>query len=157
MRAPYRYDFVGSFLRPTVLKEARKQYEQGKIKAQELREVEDVCIKQLVEKQKKAGYHFITDGEFRRTWWHMDFFWGLNGIEKATTQDGLHFHGETTRAESAKIVGKISGTNHPFVEDFKYVKQFEEEGIELQSGSHSGSRFVEVLELDVAFVVREFV
>ena len=132
MRAPYRYDFVGSFLRPTVLKEARKQYEQGKIKAQELREVEDVCIKQLVEKQKKAGYHFITDGEFRRTWWHMDFFWGLNGIEKATTQDGLHFHGETTRAESAKIVGKISGTNHPFVEDFKYVKQFEEEGIEVK-------------------------
>lgn len=60
------------------------------------------------------------------------FFWGLNGIEKVDTKDGLHFHGETTKNQSAKIVSKISGTNHPFVEDFKFVKQFEEEGIEVK-------------------------
>ena len=101
MRAPYRYDYVGSFLRPEKLKEARKQYENQEIEYTALKKVEDECITQLVTKQKQAGYHFITDGEFRRTWWHMDFFWGLNGIEKVNTKEGLHFHGETTRNESA--------------------------------------------------------
>ena len=129
MHAPYRYDYVGSFLRPAELKSARKDFEEGKITAEQLKEVEDRCVTDLVSKQKAAGYHFITDGEFRRTWWHMDFFWGLNGIEKVSTKDGLHFHGETTRAESAAITGKISGTGHPFVEHFKFVKQFEEEGV----------------------------
>lgn len=132
MRAPYRYDYVGSFLRPEALKEARSKFENGIIDAVALKKVEDACIIDLVKKQKQAGYHFITDGEFRRTWWHMDFFWGLNGIEKVDTKDGLHFHGETTKNQSAKIVSKISGTNHPFVEDFKFVKQFEEEGIEVK-------------------------
>ena len=132
MRVPYRYDYVGSFLRPEKLKEARKQYENKEIEYVSLKKVEDECITELVTKQKQAGYHFITDGEFRRTWWHMDFFWGLNGIEKGNTIDGLHFHGETTRNESARITGKISGKGHPFVEDFKFVKQFEEEGVEVK-------------------------
>ena len=132
MRAPYRYDYVGSFLRPEKLKEARKQFENKEIEYVALKKVEDECITELVTKQKQAGYHFITDGEFRRTWWHMDFFWGLNGIEKVNTKDGLHFHGETTRNESARITGKISGKGHPFVEDFKFVKQFEEEGVEVK-------------------------
>ena len=132
MRVPYRYDYVGSFLRPEKLKEARKQYENKEIEYVSLKKVEDECITELVTKQKQAGYHFITDGEFRRTWWHMDFFWGLNGIEKVNTIDGLHFHGETTRNESARITGKISGKGHPFVEDFKFVKQFEEEGVEVK-------------------------
>ena len=132
MRAPYRYDYVGSFLRPEKLKEARKQFENKEIEYVTLKKVEDECITELVTKQKQAGYHFITDGEFRRTWWHMDFFWGLNGIEKVNTKDGLHFHGETTRNESARITGKISGKAHPFVEDFKFVKQFEEEGVEVK-------------------------
>ena len=132
MRAPFRYDYVGSFLRPEKLKEARKQFENKEIEYVALKKVEDECITELVTKQKQAGYHFITDGEFRRTWWHMDFFWGLNGIEKVNTKDGLHFHGETTRNESARITGKISGKGHPFVEDFKFVKQFEEEGVEVK-------------------------
>ena len=132
MRVPYRYDYVGSFLRPEKLKEARKQFENKEIDYIALKKVEDECITELVTRQKQAGYHFITDGEFRRTWWHMDFFWGLNGIEKVNTIDGLHFHGETTRNESARITGKISGKAHPFVEDFKFVKQFEEEGVEVK-------------------------
>lgn len=76
MRAPYRYDYVGSFLRPEALKEARSKFENGIIDAAALKKVEDACITDLVKKQKQAGYHFITDGEFRRTWWHMDFFLG---------------------------------------------------------------------------------
>ena len=125
--APFRYDYVGSFLRPAVLKEAREKFNHGEITAAELKEVEDACILDLIAKQKTAGYHVITDGEFRRSWWHMDFFWGLNGIEKRNTADGLHFHDEVTKAETAVITGKISGENHPFVEHYKFVKAQEDE------------------------------
>ncbi len=126
MNTPFRYDYVGSFLRPGKLKAARNGYQKGVITAEELREVEDECIRELISKQKELGYQVITDGEFRRSWWHLDFFWGLNGIEKAATRDGLHFHDEVTKAESAVITGKITGDNHPFVEHFRFVKQFED-------------------------------
>ena len=124
--APFRYDYVGSFLRPAKLKKAREAYTLGKLTADELKKVEDECIAELIGKQKAAGYHVITDGEFRRSWWHMDFFWGLNGIEKRNTADGLHFHDEVTKAETAVITGKISGENHPFVEHYRFVKSFED-------------------------------
>ncbi len=127
MHTPFRYDYVGSFLRPGELKAARAAYEKGNITATELKDVEDKCITELIRNIKKIGYHVITDGEFRRAWWHLDFFWGLNGIEKVNTSDGLHFHGETTRNHSAVITGKISGENHLFIEHFKFVKQFEDE------------------------------
>ncbi len=124
---PFRFDYVGSFLRPAELKKARADYEAGRITKEELKKVEDECILELIAKQKKAGYHVITDGEFRRAWWHMDFFWGLNGIEKHASADGLHFHGETTKAETAVITGPISGKNHPFIEHYKFVKAQEDE------------------------------
>jgi vitamin-B12 independent methionine synthase family protein len=79
---PFRYDYVGSFLRPEVLKEARANRNAKKISREELRKVEDACITDLIEKQKALGYHVITDGEFRRSYWHLDFMWGLNGIEE---------------------------------------------------------------------------
>ena len=72
---PFRYDYVGSFLRPDYLKKARADFEAGTITAEELKKVEDTAITDLVEKQKKAGYHVITDGEFRRATWHLDFMW----------------------------------------------------------------------------------
>ncbi len=125
--APFRFDYVGSFLRPQELKDARAAFEKGSITAEELKAVEDACILDLISKQKQAGYHVITDGEFRRAWWHMDFFWGLNGIEKRKTADGLHFHDEVTKAETAVITGRISGENHPFVEHFRFVKAQEDE------------------------------
>ncbi|MBQ6222127.1 MAG: 5-methyltetrahydropteroyltriglutamate--homocysteine S-methyltransferase [Solobacterium sp.] len=125
--APFRYDYVGSFLRPQKLKEAREQYFNHKITYEQLKEVEDACIIDLVQKQKNAGFHGITDGEFRRSWWHMDFFWGLNGIEKRSTAKGLQFHGEMTKAETAVITGRISGENHPFIEHFRFVKALEDE------------------------------
>ena len=127
MQTPFRYDYVGSFLRPDKLKAAREGFNRGTITADQLREVEDECITKLISKLKSLGYHVITDGEFRRSWWHMDFFWGLNGIEKRNTADGLHFHGDVTKAETAVITGKISGENHPFVDHFRFVRQFEDE------------------------------
>lgn len=124
---PFRYDYVGSFLRPERLKDARKTFEAGTLSAAGLKEVEDQEITALVEKQKKAGYPVITDGEFRRAYWHLDFMWGLHGIQHIELDHGYYFHGEETTHGSAIVIGKISGENHPFVDHFRFVKQFEDE------------------------------
>lgn len=92
-----------------------------------MEEVENEAIRDLVEKQKAAGYHVITDGEFRRSYWHLDFMWGLNGVEHIELDHGYFFHGEETTHGSVAVSGKISGEGHPFVEHFKFVKQFEDE------------------------------
>ena len=126
--SPFRFDIVGSFLRPDVLHQARHDFNDGVIGADELRAVEDEAIRDLVAKQKAAGLHVITDGEFRRSYWHLDFMWGLNGIERATARQGYMFHDEETTADTAVVKGKISGENHPFVEHFKFVKALEEDG-----------------------------
>lgn len=126
--APFRADVVGSFLRPDVLKQARADFAAGVIDAGALRAVEDEAIRDLVAKQKAAGLHVITDGEFRRSYWHLDFMWGLAGIERRTSRTGYQFHDEETTADTAVVTGKISGENHPFVEHFKFVKALEEEG-----------------------------
>lgn len=126
--APFRADVVGSFLRPDVLKQARADFAAGVIDAGTLRAVEDEAIRDLVAKQKAAGLHVITDGEFRRSYWHLDFMWGLQGIERRTSRTGYQFHDEETTADTAVVTGKISGENHPFVEHFKFVKALEEDG-----------------------------
>ena len=120
--APFRCDIVGSFLRPDVLKQARADFDAGVIDAAQLRTVEDVAIRNLVTKQKAAGLKVVTDGEFRRSYWHLDFMWGLGGIERRTSREGYRFHDEETTADTAVVVGPISGENHPFVEHFKFVQ-----------------------------------
>ncbi|MDO5141722.1 MAG: 5-methyltetrahydropteroyltriglutamate--homocysteine S-methyltransferase [Eubacteriales bacterium] len=127
LKAPFRADFVGSFLRPAAIKQARADRAAGKITDEQLRAVEDACITELIGQQKAAGYPVITDGEFRRSYWHLDFMWGLQGIEQTTLDHGYFFHGEETTPGSIKLVGKIGGEGHPFVEHFKFVKQFEDE------------------------------
>lgn len=129
LHAPFRADIVGSFLRPDELKEARAQHAAGHITAAELRAVEDRLITELIKKQKAHGLHVITDGEFRRSYWHLDFMWGLNGVEHIELDHGYQFHGEETTHGSLRLTGKISGENHPFVKDFEFVKQQEEEGV----------------------------
>lgn len=126
--APFRADVVGSFLRPDVLKQARADFAADVIDEATLRAVEDEAIRDLVAKQKAAGLHVITDGEFRRSYWHLDFMWGLQGIERRVSRSGYQFHDEETTADTAVVTGKISGENHPFVEHFKFVKALEEEG-----------------------------
>ncbi len=119
--APFRADVVGSFLRPDVLKRARADFEAGVIDAAALRAVEDVAIRDLVAKQTAHGLTTVTDGEFRRSYWHLDFMWGLNGIERRTAREGYQFHDEETTADTSVVVGPISGENHPFVEHFTFV------------------------------------
>lgn len=123
MKTPFRYDFVGSFLRPQRLKDARKDFENGAISQEKLTAVEDDCIKELVAKIKELGYHVITDGEFRRSTWHLDFMWGFEGIEHCKTVDGnTTFDAEAAMIDDTYMVGKISVKDHPFVEHFKFVK-----------------------------------
>ena len=125
--APFRADIVGSFLRPQAVKDARAAYVAGKLDASGLTAVADDAIRHLVAKQKAAGLQVITDGEFRRSYWHLDFMWGLNGVERRTSRTGYMFHDEETTADTAVVTGSISGENHPFVEHFKFVKALEGE------------------------------
>ena len=127
LRSPFRYDFVGSFLRPQAIKTARAEFKAGKITREQLTAVENEQITLLIEKQKRAGYHAITDGEFRRSYWHLDFMWGFAGIDEIELDHGYYFQGEETTHGSIRVSGKISGENHPFVEHYKFVKQFEDE------------------------------
>ena len=123
-----RTNFVGSFLRPEKLKEARKQFDNGNIGYEELKKVEDESITELIIKTKNLGYNVITDGEFGRATWHLDFMWGFDGVGNTPTKTGLPFHGEDAMADDTYLVGKVGiKGEHPFVEHFKFVKQFEDE------------------------------
>lgn len=121
LHAPFKADIVGSFLRPQYLHDARRQFAKGQIDAEQLKAVEDKAIIELVEKQKAAGLTGITDGEYRRSWWHLDFMWGLNGVARKTISKGYIFADVETRPESAELTGKISGEGHPFIEHFKFL------------------------------------
>jgi 5-methyltetrahydropteroyltriglutamate--homocysteine methyltransferase len=125
--APFRADVVGSYLRPDELKQARADYAAGIIDAAGLKAVEDRLITDLVAKQKAAGLHVITDGEFRRGWWHFDFMWGFNGVDHVAAAHRVAFHDEVTPADTATVTGKLDGHDHPFVEHFKFVRQFEDD------------------------------
>ena len=115
LQEPFRYDYVGSFLRTEELKKATTQY------------IVNEEIAKLVAKQKELGYHVITDGEFRRTYWHLDFMWGFEGVAHEQTGSGVQFDGELASLEDTYLVGKIKAKKHPFVEYFRYLKQFEDE------------------------------
>lgn len=115
---PYRYDIVGSFLRTDEIKAARKQLEQGEITANQLCELENNEIAKLVQTQKEMGLQAVTDGEFRRSWWHLDFFLGIQGTQKISLNPGTGSKEGTRRAESFKITGKIAFQHHPMVGQF---------------------------------------
>jgi 5-methyltetrahydropteroyltriglutamate--homocysteine methyltransferase len=121
---PFRADHVGSLLRPPALKEARAKRERNEITAEALRAVEDREIENAIKKQQQIGLKLATDGEFRRSWWHFDFFRGLAGVTFYTTDHGIQFHGVQTKAETIKIDGKIGFSNHPMLEHFKFLKAY---------------------------------
>lgn len=127
INVPFRYDNVGSFLRPVALKEAKAKFKEGLISQEELDEVINQCIVDVVKKQKEAGYHVISDGEFRRSFWHLDFMWGFEGVDHKETLGGVKFNDEIAVLDDTFLVGKIKAKAHPFVEYFKFLKQFEDE------------------------------
>lgn len=127
--APFRADIVGSFLRPDVIKEARAKFQNQEISSNELKRIEDEEIIKLVKKQKELGLKAVTDGEFRRSWWHLDFMWGLDGVEKRVLEAGYKFNGLETRAETATLTGKIDFSNHPMVEHYKFLRSISGEDV----------------------------
>ena len=123
---PFRYDFVGSFLRPEYLKKARADYE--------------------------AGYHVITDGEFRRATWHLDFMWAFDGVGHSKTETGLPFHGEAAMIDDTYVTGKISyKKNHSFVEHFKFVKALEDENTVAKLTIPAPAQFLEQMIMPFAW------
>jgi 5-methyltetrahydropteroyltriglutamate--homocysteine methyltransferase len=120
-RPPFRADHVGSLLRPTALREARAKRAKGEISAADLTAIEDREIERVIRKQEDVGLRSITDGEFRRSWWHLDFLWGLDGVERNVMDTGIAFAAVTTRNEGVKVTGKLGFSGHPMIEHFKYV------------------------------------
>ncbi|EKK5221518.1 cobalamin-independent methionine synthase II family protein [Cronobacter sakazakii] len=120
--APFRADIVGSFLRPDAIKQARQQFAAGEIDAAHLRKIEDDAIRHAVEQQCACGLHVVTDGEFRRAWWHLDFFGSLQGVELVEVNQGIQFNGIQTKAQSVRVTGKVAFGDHPMLEDFRFLK-----------------------------------
>ena len=121
--APYRADEVGSLLRSAPLKAARARRARGEIAAAELKAVEDEEIRKIVAKQEEVGLKLATDGEFRRTWWQLDFFEGLTGIESYQAEKGYVFKGIETPARAIRVTGKVDfPDDHPFLEHFRFLK-----------------------------------
>ena len=121
--APFRADEVGSLLRTAPLKEARTKREKGEITAEQLIAVEDEEIRKIIRKQEEMGLKLATDGEFRRAWWHFDFFWKLEGCERVVLDHGIHFKGIDTKPESVRVTSKLDfPADHPMIEHFKFLK-----------------------------------
>ena len=127
LQTPFRYDLVGSFLRPESVKKAKADYAAGKITKDALDQILDDAVRDIVAKQKAAGFHVITDGEYRRTYWHLDFMWDFEGVAHEQTGGGVQFDAEMAAMEDVYLVGKVKAKPHPFVEYFKFLTQFEDE------------------------------
>ncbi len=120
---PFRADIVGSFLRPEAVSSARARFAAGELDAAELRAVEDEAITALVARQAQTGLRVATDGEFRRSWWHFDFFGMLDGVEVVELDHGIQFQGVQTRPRGLKIDGPVGfPDDHPMLEHFRFLK-----------------------------------
>ena len=124
-KAPFRLDHVGSFLRPERLKEARAKFNAGEINAEELERVENEEIIALIEKEKELGLKSVTDGEFRRAFWHLDFLENLEGVELVEVDHfSIQFKDKDVKPKTLRIVGKVDfSEKHPFVKHFKFLKE----------------------------------
>ena len=122
-KPPFRADQVGSLLRSAPVKEARTGRATGEVSVAQLKAVEDIEIAKLVAKQESIGLQGVTDGEFRRSWWHYDFLAALDGVELVSVAQGLQFKGTTTKAEGLHVHGKIDfSPSHPMLDHFRFLK-----------------------------------
>ena len=126
MPAPFRADHVGSLLRPPELKQAREAYKAKRISAAELRDIEDRSIRGAVAMQEAAGLQSVTDGEFRRAFWHVDFLTGFDGIAATQGQYALKFRGEggaQSETRSMMVVnGKVRRSRPVAVDHFRFLE-----------------------------------
>jgi 5-methyltetrahydropteroyltriglutamate--homocysteine methyltransferase len=120
---PFRADHVGSLLRPAAIKEARARRERGEIGAAEFKAVEDREIEKIIRKQEAIGLKLATDGEFRRAWWHFDFYGMLDGVALRDVASGIQFQGVRTKAQAPHITGPLGfPASHPMLEHFRFLK-----------------------------------
>ncbi|MBZ5609444.1 MAG: 5-methyltetrahydropteroyltriglutamate--homocysteine S-methyltransferase [Acidobacteriia bacterium] len=121
---PFRADHVGSLLRPEALRQARAQRERGEISAEKLRDAEDQAIAAVIQKQEAIGLRGVTDGEFRRAFWHFDFLEGLDGVESFEAPQGIQFKGGgQTKPKGLRVTGKIGApARHPMLDHFQFLK-----------------------------------
>jgi 5-methyltetrahydropteroyltriglutamate--homocysteine methyltransferase len=120
---PFRADHVGSLLRPPELRAARAQRERGEITADALKTLEDASIRAVIQKQEALGLRGITDGEFRRAFWHFDFLEGLEGVEPYVPEQGIQFQGGQTKPRGLRVTSKIGVSRHPVLEHFRFLKE----------------------------------
>ena len=121
-KPPFRADHVGSILRTAPVKDARAKREKGEITAAQLKEVEDREIEKIIKKQEEIGLKLATDGEFRRSWWHFDFYGMLDNVEIYELDHGIQFQGVQTKPRSIRVTGKVGFSNHPMLEHFTFLK-----------------------------------
>ncbi len=127
MKPPFRADHVGSLLRPQELHEARAKAKKGEITQEALRAVQDRCIREVVALQKSIGIPAITDGEFRRDWWHIDFIHGFDGVE--LTANKTHtFHASDEQPPMFSLSGKVRRTKPSMLDHFEFLKSLVKKG-----------------------------
>ena len=126
-RPPFRADHVGSLLRPRPLLDARARHAAGEIDADALREVEDQAVAEVVGLQRDVGLQTATDGEFRRTSWHMDFIYQLEGVDRTDDKLQVHFHnadGDLDFESAAlRVHDKVSLGETIFGDAFQFLQE----------------------------------
>ena len=128
MKGPFRADHVGSLLRPQELHEARARHRRGEIDAAALKAVQDKCIREVVALQEEIGIPSVTDGEFRRDWWHIDFIHGFDGVD--LTANKTHtFHASDEQPPMFKLVGKVRRTRPSMLDHFTFLKGIVKKGV----------------------------
>jgi len=130
---PFRADHVGSLLRPKRLLEARDKHAAGQLSLEELRAIEDEAIREVVQMQRDVGLQSATDGEFRRSSWHMDYIYQLGGIEKAPGDIRVKFHNPDGDIEftpaAIHVAEKVHLAQPIFAQDFSFLRDTVAEGI----------------------------
>ena len=121
LKPPFRADMVGSLLRTPALKHAREQRTDGEISDAALKEVEDREIIALIRKQEAVGLQAVTDGEFRRAYWHFDFLEHLDGVVAVETDSGMNFKGGVGINKALRVTGKVGFSGHPMIEHFRFL------------------------------------
>ena len=125
-KPPFRADHVGSLLRTKPVLQAREDHKQGRISAAALRQAEDDGIRQAVKLQEDLGLHGITDGEYRRGSWHMDFLYQVGGVTKVQDNLTVQFRNEQGVVEftpaALRVTGKLKLDHCIFGDDFKFLQ-----------------------------------
>ena len=129
--APFRADHVGSLLRPAELHEVREKVRQGKAAAAELQQAEDRLIREVVKLQEELGIQAITDGEFRRDWWHIDFLHGFDGVDLTHEGDAYfdtRFKGADPKPPTMVITGRIGRSKPSMLSHFQFLQSIVRKG-----------------------------